>query len=460
MKKINYIYISAFAAAISLSACNKALNIKPKEQIDQTNAIVTSNDVQSTLVGAYNRMAQTGVYGGRIFVQPDLMAATDTVLTFNGTYQGLTQITNQAIPNDNSFVLDTWQQAYQAINLANNVVANLSKADAGQRDRMEGEAKFIRGLIYFDLARLYGRAWNDGDPATNLAVPIVLTPTTGVDNSIFVPRNTVKEVYTQAINDLKTAEAKLPATNSFYANSGAASAILARLYLQQGDYTNAGAEANTVIASGTFTLNAKYSDEFPIPGKASHVDNTPEDIFAIQVTEQQGITSMNEFYASASNSGRGDIHIDPAFIAEFDANDTRGQFYTPKLNSDNSVSFYRTKKFDNTFGNVHVVRLAEMYLIRAESNLQTGKALGATPLSDINKIRERAGANDLTAVALSDIKAERRHELAFEGGFFLHDAKRLGLPVGKLQYSSPKLVFPIPLREIQANSKLVQNPGY
>ena len=349
MKKITNIYISAFAIAISLSACNKALDIKPKEQIDQTNAIVTSNDVQSTLVGAYNRMAQTGVYGGRIFIQPDLMAATDTVLTFNGTYQGLTQITNQAIPNDNSFVLDTWRQAYQAINLANNVIANLSKADASQRDRMEGEAKFIRGLIYFDLARLYGRAWNDGTPATNLAVPIVLTPTTSVNNSVFVPRNTVKEVYDQAINDLKTAEAKLPVNNNFYANKYAASAILARLYLQQGDYTNAGVEADSVITSGNFTLNAKYSDEFPTPGKASHVDNTPEDIFAIQVTEQQGVTSMNEFYASASNSGRGDIHIDPAFIAEFDVNDTRGQFYTPKLNADSTVSFYRTKKFDNTF---------------------------------------------------------------------------------------------------------------
>ena len=107
-----------------------------------------------------------------------------------------------------------------------------------------------------------------------------------------------------------------------------------------------------------------------------------------------------------------------------------------------------------------MVRLAEMYLIRAESNLNTGKSLGAAPLSDINKIRERAGADDLTTVSLSTIKSERRHELAFEGGFFLHDAKRLGLPVGKLAYSSPKLVFPIPLREIQANSKLVQNPGY
>jgi tetratricopeptide (TPR) repeat protein len=461
MKQINYIYISAFALAISLCSCNKVLDIKPKEQIDQANAIVTSSDVQSTLVGAYNRMAQSGVYGGRILVEQDLMAATDTVLTFNGTFQGLSQMANQSIINDNSFVLDVWQQAYQAINLANNVIANLSKADADQRDRMEGEAKFIRGLLYFDLVRLYGRAWTDGTPATNLAVPIVLTPTTGVDPSIFVARNTVKEGYDQAISDLKAAEAKLPADNSFYASSAAASAILARLYLQQGDYTNAVIEANTVIGSGNYTLTAKYSDEFPIPGKASHVDNTSEDIFAIQVTEQQGTNNLNEFYASSGNAGRGDIHIVPSFVDEFDAADTRGQFYTPRLNDDGSVSFYRTKKFDNTFGNVHIVRLAEMYLIRAEGNLRNSTSVGATPLSDINTIRRRAGIANLATVTLANILTERKHELTFEGGFFLQDAKRLKLPqVGKVPYNSPRLVFPIPLREIQANSKLTQNPGY
>jgi tetratricopeptide (TPR) repeat protein len=460
MKQINYIYISAFALAISLCSCNKALDVKPKEQIDQTNAIVTSNDVQSTLVGAYNRMAQADVYGGRIFVEQDLMAATNTVIAFAGTFQGLTQMVNQAIPDNNTFVLNTWQQAYQAINLANNVIANLSKADADQRDRMEGEAKFIRGLLYFDLVRLYGRTWTDGTPATNLGVPVVLTPTTGVNNAIFVSRNTVKEGYDQAISDLKTAETKLPEDNSFYASSSAASAILARIYLQQADYTNAVIEANKVIASGKYTLTAKYSDEFPIPGKAAHVDNTSEDIFAIQVTEQQGSNNLNEFYASSGNAGRGDIHINPDFVAEFDAADTRGQFYTPRLNDDGTVSFYRTKKFDNTFGNIHIARLAEMYLIRAEGNLRNGKSVGATPLSDINKIRERAGIADLTVVTIANVLTERKHELTFEGGFFMHDAKRLKLPVGKVQYSSPKLVFPIPLREIQANSKLVQNPGY
>jgi len=125
-------------------------------------------------------------------------------------------------------------------------------------------------------------------------------------------------VYDQAISDLKTAKAKLPEDNSFYASKYAASAILARLYLQQIDYTKAVAEADTVIRLGIYSLNAKYSDEFPYPGKSSHkgshVDNTSEDIFAVQVTEQPDavniLNSFNEFYASSLDAGRGDIHID------------------------------------------------------------------------------------------------------------------------------------------------------
>ncbi|WP_183566901.1 RagB/SusD family nutrient uptake outer membrane protein [Mucilaginibacter sp. SP1R1] len=459
MKRTKYIYISAFALAVSLSACNKVLDIKPKETIDQSTAIVTSDDVQSTLVGAYNRTAVVDVLGGRMQMEQDLLA-TQNILDFNGTYLELAQMTGQNIANNNIFVEYTWQYSYQAINLANNVIANLAKADADQRDRMEGEAKFIRGTLYFELTREFGRAWNDGDPNVNLGVPIVTTPTTTVTSASYVSRATVKQCYDQAISDLKTAESKLPETNSFYAGKYAASAILARLYLQQGDYANALTEANTVITSAQYSLTAKYSDEFPIPGKPTHVDNTTEDIFAMQVTEQQGTNGLNEFYASTGNGGRGDLRVHTDFVAGFAATDTRGQFFTARTNDDGSVAFYRTKKFDNTYGNVHVVRLAEMYLIRAEANLAKGSATGASPLSDVNKIRARAGITPLTTVTLAAILTERIHELCFEGGFALHDAKRLKQPVNGLLYSSPKLIFPIPQQELLANKNLVQNQGY
>lgn len=450
MKKFNYITISGLALTMCFTACNKALDLKPTGSIDQAQAILTSNDVQSTLVGTYNRAGLADVYGGGIFVYQDLLA-TQTVVNFAGTFQGLSQIAAQAITNDNGFAEGTWLGAYQVINQSNNVIANLSKVDADQADRVEGEAKFLRGLTYFDLARIYGRAWNDGDPGTNLAVPLVLTPTTVVTDASYVTRNTVKDVYAQAIADLKTAEEKLPEDNDFYANTYSASAILARLYLQQGDYANALIEANKVIESGAFELVGDYEDEFG--GTAAHVSNTTEDIFAIQVTEQQGTNALNTYYASSGFGGRGDIRVRSSFLAEFEPGDVRGEFFT-------GSTTIRTRKFNNQYGNVHVVRLAEMYLIRAEANIRLGSAEGDTPANDVNLIRTRAGIEELPTVTLANVLTERRHELYFEGGFFLHDAKRLQQNIGALPYNSPRLIFPVPLREINANNKLIQNEGY
>lgn len=456
MKKTS-LYILALSSLCALASCNKQLDQQPHQQIQQSEAIMTASDVQITLVGAYNRTALRDLYGGGISLYPDLMG-TQTVINWQGTFQGLSQLVSQTIPNDNGFINNIWSAAYQSINQSNSVLANLSKVSAANASRTEGEALFLRGLVYFDLARTFGRSWNDGNPATNLAVPIVLTPTTVISQSSYVSRSTVAQVYQQAITDLTAAEAKLPAMNNFYASSSAASAILARLYLQKGDYANAAQEASKVIATGAYSLNARYSDEFPYPGsQPAHLDNTAEDIFAFQVTNQQGINYLNTFYASSDNAGRGDIVIRNSFVNEFETGDTRLAEY----NMD-SGGILRCDKFDNKYGNVHIIRLAELYLIRAEANLRISatSAIGAAPLADLNRIRARAGIAPVLLATLTNVLTERRHELAFEGGFFYHDAKRLGQDLTPLPYSSPKLVFPIPLQDINANPKLVQNPGY
>ncbi|MEO7213011.1 RagB/SusD family nutrient uptake outer membrane protein [Mucilaginibacter sp.] len=453
MKKFKSIYLTALSTAFLLTACNKQLDLKPFQSVGQDVAILTSTDVQITLVGAYNRLALSGSYGGGNFIQPDLMA-TQTLIDWQGTFQDLTQMVAQTITNDNGFVEGMWLGAYQAINQANNVIANIDKADAAQKNRMEGEAKFIRGILYFNLAEMYGKSYNDGTPSTNLAVPIVLTPTKVVDESAKVPRATVEAVYQQAIKDLTDAQTLLPVSNSFYATKNAATAMLARIYLQKGDYASAVAAANTVINSGRYSLVGTYTDEFPYPAQV-HVDNTTEDIFAIQVTAQQGSNGLNTYYASPDDSGRGDVIVRDNFLAEFDPDDERAAIYT-----EDSDGVIRVGKFNNVYGNVRVIRLAEMYLIRAEANFKLGSVVGTAPVNDVNRIRARAGLNPLATVALADILKERRLELAFEGGFFLHDAKRLKQDVGALPYSSRKLVFPVPLREINANSALVQNEGY
>ncbi len=446
--------------AFILGSCNKALDLKPFQSIDQSQALLTSSDVQITLVGAYNKMSNGNLYGGNVYLQPDLMA-TQSIIQWSGTFQGLTQMVTQTIPINNVFVDSTWTDGYSVINSVNNVLSALDKVNAADKARVEGEAKFIRGMTYFDLVRMFGRSYNDGDPAANLGVPIVLTPTRAVDASSFVSRATVAQVYQQAISDLTTAESKLPADNSFYADQNSASAILARLYLQKGDYPNAAAEATKVISSGKYKLNANYADEFPYPGRsATHVDNTSEDIFAIQFTAQTvnifNFNGLNAEYASSNDAGRGEIAINQSFINEFSANDTRKALFYDDAGS------LRTDKFSNVYGNLHVIRLAELYLIRAEANLRisAASAIGDTPVNDVNQVRNRAGIAPLAAVTVNDVLTERRHELCFEGGFFLHDAKRTQQNVNGLPFNSPKLVWPIPETEMNANPKLVQNPGY
>ena len=120
----------------------------------------------------------------------------------------------------------------------------------------------------------------------------------------------------------------------------------------------------------------------------------------------------------------------------------------------------RSGKWNNQFGNIGLIRLAEMYLIRAESNARLNTSVGASVLADYNRIRSRAGLAAATGtITVDQILLERRLELAHEG-FRIHDIKRTKQKVVDFNFDADKLVFPIPFREIELNKALVQNPGY
>ena len=437
-------------------SCSKELDTTPFNNIDQTNALKTSSDVEGLLVGAYADLGAADLYGGGAFVTADLLGDYNEIF-WSGTFPYMTQIKNKAISVDNGNVQNTWTNAYKVINDVNNVLSSLSVVSAAKQSRVEGEAKFIRGSVYFDLVRLFGKAWNDGTPSTNDGVPLKLTPTVELNGAADqIPRDKVAAVYDQVIKDLTEAETKLPASNGFFATKYSAAAMLARVYLQNGEYAKARDAANRVIASGNFKLTQANADgiieEF-LYTRAKAVDNTSEDIFAMQVTTTAGNNTFQTFY---SELGRGDISINGPHYDLYEPNDLR-------LNLINADGY--SAKFDNVYGNVHIIRLAEMYLIRAETNKRLSTSVGVAPLVDINIIRNRAGLDLLSAVTLADILKERKIELSFEG-FELHDIKRLGVSTGfftgggGLPYNSPKLIFPIPKRERIVNPNLTQNEGY
>ncbi|WP_426059562.1 RagB/SusD family nutrient uptake outer membrane protein [Hymenobacter sp. B1770] len=454
MKKSLYALAAALFLAGSLTSCDKKLDIEPINNVDAEKALQTSNDVEAALVGAYTGMQNVEAYGGYIQLMSDLLADNGEV-DFIGTFVQPNQIIRKAIQRDNSFVQVIWTNAYSVINRTNNVLANLDKLDTqAKKDRVEGEAKFIRGAMYFELVRLYAKDWSDGSPTTNPGVPLVLTPTLALDASAQVRRNTVAEVYAHVISDLTTAETKMRTTSSagaFFANTNAASGMLSRVYLQQGRFAETAAAATRAI--GRYVLNPSYVDEF-FSG-ADLLPNSSEDIFAIQVSAQSGQNELNTFYSS---DRRAEILVNDKHINQYEPNDERLDLFSV-LSGDRY-----SNKYDALYGNIKVMRVAEMYLTRAEANFRNGTAVGATPLADVNRVRARVGLAPLTTLTLPAILRERKLELAFEG-FRLSDVKRnkesVTDPSGTvLPWNSPRLIFPIPLREINVNPNLTQNEGY
>ncbi|MBK7870638.1 MAG: RagB/SusD family nutrient uptake outer membrane protein [Saprospiraceae bacterium] len=433
---------------LGANACQDELDLQPYQSISEDFALDSDNNVKAVLVGAYDAIGDADVYGGEVMRNSELLAGNGEI-AWVGTFNSPREIFNKAITPANDDVQDFWLGAYNAINIANNVLSALEVVNEDDRATVEGEALFIRGILYFELVRFFALPYEAGQTNSQLGVPLVLEPTRGISDVNKVSRNTVEEVYNQVIGDLVKAESQLPEDNEWRASSGAAAALLARVYLQKGDYANARDAANRVIQSGNYSLLNNYADVF------GRDENSNEDIFAAQVTTQDGINAMNTYFSIQQFGGRdGDIEILPGHLNLYAPADARLALF---FEANGGVTY--TGKWNNQFGNVGVIRFAEMLLIRAEANLRLGTTTGATPLEDYNAVHTRAGLPAAAAVTLDNILLERRLEFAHEG-HKVHDMKRNKQNIAGLPYNSDDLVYPIPAREIEANPNLTQNPGY
>ncbi|MDX1941270.1 MAG: RagB/SusD family nutrient uptake outer membrane protein [Saprospiraceae bacterium] len=446
MKK-NKFYLLILMLVFAGTACEDRLDLEPAQEISEELALDNDSNVKAVLIGAYDAMSDGDVFGGNALRNSELLGGDDEIL-WVGTFEDPGDIANKEMIAGNSDAEALWLDSYNAINLVNNVLSALTVVDEADRARVEAEALFIRGLLYFELVRFFAKPYEAGQTNSQLGVPIVLEPTRSIGETSKLPRNTVEEVYTQIIGDLVKAEAQLPEDNEWRAGKWSAAALLSRVYLQKSDFANARDAANRVIASNDFLLLDNYADVF------NRDENSSEDIFAVQLTTQDGVNNMNTFFSIREFGGRdGDIEILQGHLDLYDPADDRLALFFE------GTGAMRSGKWNNLFGNVNIIRLAEMYLTRAECNQRLGTTVGATPLQDYNTIHTRAGLPAKATVTLADILLERRLELAHEG-HKIHDIKRTKTSVGPLPYSDNKLVFPIPAREVNANPNLAQNPGY
>lgn len=480
-------------SAIGISSCNDLLDLTPNEQIRTEQAFESEQHLQAALAGTYDRLSSVNLLGGYAGIFSDLLGR-DGDIGFQGTFADLRNAFNRSLDANGNLVAVPWTSGYGTINAANEVIANAPTVladNAPRANRYVAEARFIRGIVMFELVRLYAKAYNDGDPSVNPGIPLVLSPSRSQGDSLVHrrPRASVQQVYDQVLADLKFAAANMTVASLItgsqdggreFGNARTANAYLARVYLAMSaaaapreagaaiDAASLAAQyATSVInaagATPSLALVDRYSDLWTTGRLGS------EDIFGLTVSNQDGTNQFSTFY---SGLARRDITITSTWLNRYEATtDVRRQQNVMWWNYRNRN---HSKKWDDIVnGDVKLYRYAEVFLNRAEALMRKATisaADSAQAIADIDRIRTRAGRPTYATqfpgqpLTLDAIRLERLRELCFEG-HFLHDVKRfqranIGTAANPIPWNSNRLVMPIPIRELEVNPYLVQNPGY
>jgi tetratricopeptide (TPR) repeat protein len=449
MKKILFIGI----ISLVVSSCD-VFDVQPEASISDSAAITNASGLNAALAGLYAQM-QGSYYSGDIFFLADV---TSDIAQSVGTWDFYREMDTYVVNADNTEILDLWDAIYDVVNQANNIIEaapNVEDAPQEVRDNAQGEAYFARALAFFDAARVWG-----GIPGaySEAGIPLPLEP---AREASFPSRASIDQTYSQVESDLMQALNLLPeALNRNRATKDAARALLARFYLYTENYAQASTYATQLIDDSNYELVDDFTAIFS--GK-----NTSESILELQF-DNVNTSGVRFWYAPGAIGGRGELAAHDEFFASIDDADERKLLY----DFDAVGGFtYPTKYIKaGDIDNTHVLRIAEMYLIRAEADLQRG---AGDPLADVNAIRSRANLPDLDAVTLDDILNERKIELAFEGHRWfdlvrtgqaltvLNSVPRTNTPGDPAKLNDPaRQLFPIPNSELNVNENLEQNNAY
>ena len=479
MKKIAI--LSLMFVVITITSCKKYLDVKPQQTFGNNLAVSTLQGLQTAVVGAFSQMQGGNLYGGGIIANSELMADYIAPSTNIQTDFSLGQLYTHQFNAYNSAAGGMWGDAYAAILTANTVLQylpNFQSQDPATCNELKAECLFIRAVMHYELLKMFAQPSGFTADDSHLGIPIRLTPGTATTGQN-TPRSSVAQVYAQIIADLQAAESGLT-TNKAATGSGgvglgfvskyAAEAFLAKVYFSQNNFQQAENYATLVINAG-FTLNDTLapSSSLSAYGQLGAV-TTPETIFEIINTTNDDPASGNlhgRFSVAPFGSTVPGYSLSTAFATILQSAQAVGDQRYAKLFK-KSFGQYFCQKYSPQYANVAVVRLAEMYLLRAECKAQLG-ASDADVRSDYNKTRVRAGlvADNSTsgkAALLSAIRAERDLELAMEGDHFSEVKRRQGSfntsGAGILQWNAPTMIYPIPAQEVNENKYMVQNPGY
>lgn len=446
MRSASYIQVLFLSGALlAFSSCKKFLEEAPNNSLPTNKSIVDATTARAAIIGAYDNVQ--GYYASHY---PTLGTITTDNVEFFGTLSQYLQLDQNAIPPDNVTTVAAYQSIYKAINSANSVIAYLPDITdplltAAEKNKILGEAYFIRALGYFDL----GRGWG--------GVQLQLTPTTDVASGKGITRSTLQQTYDQVLADLIQAENLLPedATTRDRAQKSTARALRARLHLYRKEYPQAETYASQVIANTKYALATPYKAFFTAPFSST------ESVFELTFTANDKNSYWNLWYPS-SVGGQYTLKPTASLVTQLNNATIGGNRNSLIATASGNVYGVLYNTSATSTDPSYVIRIAELYLIRAEARARDNKLAGA--IADLNIIRNRAGVGNTTATTQDElilaIEKENSVEFAFEAHrwFDLTRTERAG---GVLGITNKNYwVFPIPYSDILSDPDVKQNDGY
>lgn len=461
--RINAIgFLAIILSALMFSSCQKLIRIpnNPRNQLSADRVFSDSANIISAVAAVYSDFGVTSYsqsfLNGPITVFTGL--AGDELIPGGDIYSAPAFYSNKILP-DNQTVRTMWSAAYKSIfeiNICLERIGTTSAISESLKRQLIGELKTTRAFCYFNMVNIWG------------GVPVITSTDYNVTQN--KPRASTDSVYQFIVNDLVDAQGKLtadyPSAGRARPNLYTAQALLAKVYLYLGQYQNAINAANSVISPDVYHLTDLG---------AVFLSGSEEAIWQLPANGVYQATAEAYMMIPYSSAYMPNYVLSPVLMDAFEPDDQRKINWTnfSTVGTGPGSDYYYPWKYKNVqptqtpTEDYMLLRLADVYLIRAEALAHEGNITGA--LTDLHAVRGRAGLDDVSTAsqddALKAIMHERQVEFFCEWGSRWFDLKRTKtidevLGAEKIAWKPTSALFPIPTPELQANPFLKQNPGY
>lgn len=464
MKKI-YLALGLFAG-MTLSSCN--LDTLPSTSLGEDIAITTESDLQNAVNGiGYLLSEERMTYGSEYGIYADLLTNEFKVVRDYGQSSGIARYT---ITKNDELISTAYYYFYKALANCNKGLAlseGLESTD--EIKNLQGQLYAWRGLLHFDLARMFAHVPTAAADVNAANSGIVLS------TEVYAPdykgaRTTLKQTYDQIISDLTKGMdlmGKGTDNGTGYMGYYSALALRARANLYAGNYVAALSDAKEVIADGGYELYTTSNYD-----KVWAQEGTSESIFELLITSNYNAQRYSlGYYTDASGYPECALADDGEVLTYLlgNPNDIRSKIIKEQSVASVAGTHYFPAKYPGRDGlyvnNPKIIRLSEIYLIAAEAELK-GNNSGTAAAAYINAIEKNrvTGYTDVASVTIDDILFEYKKELFAENQIafaYWRNQKSITNQVGnEISYNDNKSILPIPQREIDYDPSLVQNPGY